>query len=290
LVASRAAILGALLPEDADRKKFMHVLGIHGDPVEAKVRIAEATREGIRLGKDAYGYSRAFTYFPDQKDIDWVQHISSFDQKILLDPVSGGGSIPYEAVRLGLHVYGNDLNPVAWLILMATVEFPPKHGPILWSRYKNLGRKFADRCVDRLRPLYPEEPQSNWVSDGYLWARTIHCPYCGGEVPLSPNWHLNNAGTGVRLVPDTVDPDNRHVRFEIVKDLKNQSEGTVNQGNGICPFPDCGRVIEGDEIKAQAQAGKMGDRLYAVVYNELKEIGIYQSGKKAGIPSPKTGG
>ena len=33
LVASRAAILASLLPADADREKFMHVLGIHGDPV-----------------------------------------------------------------------------------------------------------------------------------------------------------------------------------------------------------------------------------------------------------------
>lgn len=36
LVASRAAVLASLLPADADRDKFMHVLGIHGDPVKAK--------------------------------------------------------------------------------------------------------------------------------------------------------------------------------------------------------------------------------------------------------------
>jgi hypothetical protein len=56
LVASRAAVLASLLPADADREKFLHMLGIHGDPVAAKVRIAEATRDGVRLGKDAYGY------------------------------------------------------------------------------------------------------------------------------------------------------------------------------------------------------------------------------------------
>ena len=33
LVASRAAVLASLLPADADREKFLHVLGIHGDPV-----------------------------------------------------------------------------------------------------------------------------------------------------------------------------------------------------------------------------------------------------------------
>ena len=36
LVASRAAVLASLLPEGADRKKFLHVLGIHGDPVAGR--------------------------------------------------------------------------------------------------------------------------------------------------------------------------------------------------------------------------------------------------------------
>ena len=46
LVASRAAVLASLLPADADRERFLHVLGIHGDPVAAKKRIAIANRKG----------------------------------------------------------------------------------------------------------------------------------------------------------------------------------------------------------------------------------------------------
>ena len=42
------------------------------------------------------------------------------------DPFCGGGSIPLEAQRLGLRVYGSDLNPVAVLISKALVEIPPK--------------------------------------------------------------------------------------------------------------------------------------------------------------------
>src|SRR5947207_14731421 len=43
LVASRAAVLASLLPAHADQKKFLHALGVHGDPVAAKIRIAQAT-------------------------------------------------------------------------------------------------------------------------------------------------------------------------------------------------------------------------------------------------------
>jgi len=46
LVASRAAILASLLPADANRAKFLHILGIHGDPMASRRRIDEAKRTG----------------------------------------------------------------------------------------------------------------------------------------------------------------------------------------------------------------------------------------------------
>ena len=105
----------------------------------------------------------------------------------------------------------------------------------------------------------------------YLWARTVTCPYCDGLVPLSPNWRLAPHGTGVRLRPNCANGPNcrgRVCSFEIVDSAQAQSVGTVTRGTGRCPWPDCGRVIDGDEIKAQAKAGRMGDQLYAVVYKK----------------------
>src|ERR1017187_1659937 len=52
LVASRAAILGSLLPATADRVKFLHTLGIHGDPVSAMARMVQATADGIRRSEE----------------------------------------------------------------------------------------------------------------------------------------------------------------------------------------------------------------------------------------------
>ena len=45
----------------------------------------------------------------------------------LLDPFSGGGTIPMEGLRLGLNVRAHDLNPVALMINKAMVEIPPKY-------------------------------------------------------------------------------------------------------------------------------------------------------------------
>ena len=269
LVASRAAVLASLLPENADEKQFLRAIGIHGDPVRARRIMDKAKRSGYRVD-NPYGYNRAFGHRLDSDDRVWLRSAMGAgpDRYTVLDPTAGGGSIPFETARLGFASLANDLNPVAVSIIRATVEDPLKFGRSIQGEFQALAAIWKAKIKERLDELFPQADLPDRVDTSYLWARTVTCPYCEGLVPLSTDWRLSSGGIGVRLIPHLGGPEGgtprRICSYRIVDRISERSDGTVARGDAICPFGDCGRVIDSDEIKKQAHAGRMGEQLFAV--------------------------
>ena len=158
LVASRAAVLASLLPADADRERFLHVLGIHGDPIATRRKIDAAKRRGERFEGQAYSYPRAFGYTPKAEDKAWWKRAfgGGTESAAILDPTAGGGSIPVESIRLGAEAIANDLNPVSALIMRATVEWPAQHGKILRKDIRKPRKAICGIKGDTPRSILPE--------------------------------------------------------------------------------------------------------------------------------------
>jgi hypothetical protein len=253
--------------EEAYKEWFTRLLGILGDPVAARQRIDAANEKGVRLEGSPYGYGRAFTISPDAQQLADLRELLDFTwgtrDVSVLDPFAGGGSIPFEALRFGFTTIANELNPVAAVVLKATLDYPARFGPELAEDIRRWGAIWAERVKERLSPFFPKGRNESIFA--YLWARTVACPETGKPVPLSPNWWLRRGDEPV-AVKIVAEGRMKAPRFEILKGkaaiASKPDEGTVRRGDGRSPWT--GQVVPGDYIKAEAQAGRMGQMLYAV--------------------------
>ena len=291
LVVSRAAVLASLLPawrpdwpeplrrrfptRDAYHAWVRHLLGIQEELQTAWSAIQRARATGQRI-ENPFTSSRAFTVSPSEdemQDLLDVLRTAWNDTPVrVLDPMAGGGSIPLEALRLGLTVEANELNPVAAVILAATLDYPARFGDEFANDLARFGRELSVRVREELSAFYirtrvDEEPLA------YLWARTVACPQTGKPIPLSPNWWLQRDDRGRVAVRLLVDPAWPACRFEIVSGPAAEraaEPGTIRRGVAVSPWT--GEVVDGDYIKREAQAGRMGQQLYAVVVKTPKGV------------------
>lgn len=286
LVASAGAILASLLPawsqeladefdgheelttSDAYRQWFLHLCGIWGDPIAADrlLRAAKATGNSI---PNPYTYKQAYKNSPDTTNIRLLHGVLRHTWGRLpnvCDPTAGGGSIPYEAARYQLPSHANDLNPVAVAVLRAGVEAPARYGPGLIADLERWGSTLTERVSARLGRHFPSLPNEEVAT--YIFARTVVCPRTGKSVPLVGDWALRRGDhpVAVRLVTERSGDVLDEPEFEIVEGaaarFDTKKAGTWSRGKGVSPWDHL--VIDSDYIKAEAQAGRMGEVLYAV--------------------------
>ena len=293
LAISRAAVAAALLRADAPdaMDNFYALMGTHPGVDAEQRRLDHAKTTGETL-KVAYSMPRAFTHNLTDAERRWFQDNLAVPNPSVLDVTAGGGSIPFEAGRLGIPAIANELNPVAALILRATCQWPQQYGSALLDEYRAVSDRFlarvrqliADNRVYPPEPDYPQPGQQPGTQAGddnpenqnfanptvrlhkydqtYLWSRTVGCPDCRGQIPLSPNWPLDSSGKGIRLLPDA----GRCIcDFAIVDTVREQSPGTVARGKAVCPYPGCGATTAAGYIATEARAERLGQRLYCII-------------------------
>jgi len=198
----------------------------------------------------------------------------------VLDMFAGGGSIPLEALRLGCEAYAVELNPVAYIILLATLVYPQKFGQKLVEEVEKWGKWVIEKAKEELMDLYKPVPDPNGKGTltpvAYLWTRTVRCknPSCGAVVPLvRQTWLCKKNGRYIALKV-TPDQEKKRPRFSVVSSLVRTEKEAIEQfgfdpgkfsrgGNASCIF--CGTVATSDYVKQEGQAKRMDKQLMAVV-------------------------
>ncbi len=77
------------------------------------------------------------------------------DKIVVMDPMAGGGSIPFESARLGIKTIANEYNPVACTILKASEpEYPSLSGEGLFEQVRHWKAVWMKNISARLDKYY----------------------------------------------------------------------------------------------------------------------------------------
>jgi putative DNA methylase len=148
------------------------------------------------------------------------------------DTFCGGGSIPFEAARLGCDVYASDLNPIATMLTwgaLNVVGSSPEHHIDLDRTVEEVAQSVDKKITE----LGIEHDQHGNRAKAYLYCLETRCPETGWMVPMLPILAISKKENVVaHLVPNYSEK-----RFDIKvfqgvskKEFKESLQGTIRDG------------------------------------------------------------
>jgi putative DNA methylase len=264
-------------PAEWYRVWVLWMCGVWGDTVSSQVVYDRAKATGVRV-PNPFTWKQAYKNKPSVHDLSVLHRLLVHRWGRLprvADPTAGGGSIPYTSLRYGLPTWANDLNPVAVGVLDATLRASSVYGEDLVADLEKWGGVLVSRLRVRLERFFPSGDDGQVAT--FIFANTVACPRTGGPVPLAPNWWLDKSEGGIAVRLEAVTrsdgtPDRLVFHIETGPNVSfDPDDGTVARGDAVSPWD--GMVVDGDHIKAEAQAGRMWPTLYAVVVRKPKATG-----------------
>ncbi len=158
------------------------------------------------------------------------------------DCFCGGGSVPFEAARIGCETFGSDLNPVATLLTWAGLNIIGGNNESAEQARK--AQQEIYEAIDRqISDLGIEHNEQGWRAEYYIYCTEVICPECGWRVPLAPSWVIGDGSKTIAiLVPDK---KNQHFYINIKSGASKEAmeaakeNGTVKDSRLVCPNPNC---------------------------------------------------
>lgn len=106
------------------------------------------------------------------------------------DCFAGGGSIPFEAARIGLKAYASDLNPLAGLLTWAGLNILSLPEDEV-KKLKDFQEKVFDEVCKQVEEWGIEKNEKGWMAKYYLYCNETVCPHCKTKVPMAPSWLIS---------------------------------------------------------------------------------------------------
>ncbi len=260
-------MMGLLLPDPVDRhcpeafkrEAWRLLRGIDGQGVYSEAKLRHALLGFIADFAD-WDNAAKEPYLSRARAL--VRAAYPEETPLLVDPFAGGGSIPFEALRIGCDAFASDLNPVSCLILRAMLEDIPRNGPKLAAELRRTGSEIKTLAEKELAGFYPPD-MDGARPIAYIWARTVRCesPNCGAEIPLAHSFWLSKK-TGRRRAlqwkvgrPKKGPPE---VVFNVFEPKQGEDvpRGTVTRAKATCPA--CDKVLPPERVRAQLAAHRGG--------------------------------
>ena len=153
------------------------------------------------------------------------------------DAFAGGGSIPFEAARLGCEATGTDLNPAAAVLTWSGVNLIGG-GEQTKASIKVALEAAYDAADKQITDWGIEHNDQGWRADAFLYCVEATCPATGYLLPLSPSWVVSEKHKSVAVLK--ADHDNKRYDIEIIDNADATTyevakKGTIQSGRMVCP-------------------------------------------------------
>ena len=156
------------------------------------------------------------------------------------DCFCGGGSIPFEAARVGCDTYAADLNPIAGLLTWAAMNVCGSTPEVI-EQIQDFQERVYNKLSDKIDTLSVEKNELGDSAVSFLYCSETRCPECGFLVPLAPSWIIGKRTRTVAVLKENAE----WFDIEVVMDasdneLSEAANGTVTGKGMRCPH--CGKT------------------------------------------------
>ncbi len=269
LILVRASILGMLMPASSSPKKdrdiFLKILTL--DDAGAWERCKPSVQRKIsRTTFDALPYSERIADCERPENVNgpstatWEEinaHLNTkasslpglieeLGQKVfghtprVGDSFCGGGSIPFEAARIGCEAFGSDLNPVAGLLTWASMNLLGG-GDVIQAEVRAALKNTFEVADKIVTDWGIENNIKGERAEAFLYCVEVKPEGCEYYIPLAPSWVISEK---YRIVvtwnkvsnSDRLQPNVHEVSESEFKLFKNKKGATLVSSRAVDPF------------------------------------------------------